>query len=162
MKCPEGTSKTADGQCEAQIAGEITNDDGTKTIVCPPKTKLDGNRCVAEIIAIDSNAVESTYFCDYGYINSTDIKVDEGGGCFEVASKDDCDLEWGKLVNSCKASDRRTDLDYCDYGAWNTYIDDNGDEQIGGGCWAIRTAEERANCDTRWATIVKKCTWLNP
>ena len=103
-----------------------------------------------------------TNFCDYGYVSSTDIKVDDGGGCYEIEDESECDLEWGKFVKSCKASDRRTDLEYCDYGEWSTYEDENGDEQIGGGCWPIRNAKDKANCDTKWAKIVKKCTWLNP
>jgi len=98
--------------------------------------------------------------CDYGYKHSTAIQEDNGGGCYENATE--CDLEYGKRVNSCNPSDRRTDLNFCDYGAWGTYIDDAGVEQISGGCWAIRTEADRTKCAAdQWGNIVSKCSWLN-
>jgi len=122
--------------------------------VCPTGA---GKTVLADIgyaCARDSGITDGTArYCDYGYKHSTAPQVDDGGGCFEVAKASDCEGEYGQLVNSCNPSDRRTDLDYCDYGRWNEY---------GGGCYAIRTSAERSSCNTQYATIVKKCLWLNP
>jgi len=135
--CPTGTTK-ADwgfGQFACEISGNVTP---TPT---PPSPS-------------------TSLYCDFGYKHSTAIQVDDGGGCFKVQSESDCDSQYGKLVNSCNSSDRRTDLDYCDYGAWGTYVE-AGVTKIKGGCWRINSSEDRAVCDLDWAKIVKKCLWLN-
>jgi len=95
----------------------------------------------------------TSLYCDYGYVSSTnaELQLSDGGGCFEIGTESECDFEWGKLVNSCNAADRRKDLEFCDYGPWN---------QWGGGCWRINSQQERNSCID--GKIVKKCDWLNP
>jgi len=130
--CPSGTTKVTGSWAEAGEVGCILTG---------------GNN--------NGGDDDSPFYCDYGYVHSSDadLQEDNGGGCFGIGSEDECDLEFGKLVNSCKSSDRRTDLEYCNYGRWN---------QWGGGCWPIRSDEDRANCNTQYAEIVPKCLWLNP
>jgi len=83
-----------------------------------------------------SSSAGGSFYCDYGYEYNPAPDVFEGGGCFEITSASECSQD-GKLVNSCRPTDRRTDLEYCDYGCWDRY---------GGGCWPIKTVSERNKC----------------
>ncbi|MDR0517596.1 MAG: glycoside hydrolase family 5 protein [Fibromonadaceae bacterium] len=48
-----------------------------------------------------------TTYCDFGPITQF------GGGCFEMMDENDCDLEWGEVVDSCPSYSYC--LDYSDY-----------------------------------------------
>jgi len=141
--CPAGTIGTSWGSCEKSKSSSSVNS----------SSSVKSSSSVVKSSSSETSG--SPLYCDYGYIHSSDsdLQLDEGGGCYEIKSENQCDLDWGKFVNSCKEADRRKDMEYCDYGPWNEY---------GGGCWPIINAEVRAACDLQWATIVKKCAWLNP
>jgi len=144
VRCPEGTYMS-EGQCVALAPPNvIEREDGTTTIICPARTKLDeSGKCVADIIEIDPNAATSKYYCDYGKLDSL-VKGGEGG-CFEIEYTSECDKDWGKLVASCQDKDRRNDLKYCDYGPVDEY---------GGGCYLILSAND---CDKDWGIVATQC-----
>jgi len=144
--CPAGWLKTEWGGCE--------KDPNVK----PSSSSVTKSSSSSVIKSSSSGASGSAFFCDYGYVSSTDadLQLSEGGGCFEIETESECNLEWGKLVRSCNAVDRRNDLEYCDYGPWN---------QWGGGCFRINSQAERDNClegvIKGYAEIVSICAWLN-
>jgi len=146
VKCPEGTTMDRSGTCVAPAASVIENDDSTTTILCPPKTKLVGDKCVASIIATDTNAVTGKLSCDYGKPDPKEVNGD-GIGCFAIDYEEECDQEWGQVVKSCNAADRRTDIPmFCDYGPI--------DPKHGGGCYRIL---DESACDLEWGIVANKC-----
>jgi len=152
VKCPEGTIKNGDGQCDVP-AGDIKvieRDDGTSTIICPPRTKLNasGTGCVADVIATDTNAVASVFYCDYGKQDPNEVDLGWGIDCYPIEYSDECDKDWGKLVKSCNATDRRKDQPYfCDYGPV--------DPAHGGGCYRI--LNNGSDCDLEWGIVARSC-----
>jgi hypothetical protein len=152
VKCPEGTLKNANGQCDVPASDikVIERDDGTSTIICPPRTKLNavGTGCVADIIATDTNAVASVFYCDYGKPDPNEVDLGWGIDCYPIEYRDECDTDWGRPVKSCAAADRRKDLPYfCDYGPI--------DPKHGGGCYRI--LNNGNDCDTEWGIVARSC-----
>jgi len=101
-----------------------------------PSSSSSSQRSSSSSQRSSSSSAGGSFYCDYGYEYYPAPNVIEGGGCFEIASASECSQD-GKLVNSCLPRDRRTDLEYCDYGPWDEY---------GGGCWPIKTVSERNKC----------------
>jgi len=147
VKCPDGMTKQG---IECVATGNVfEGEDGTTTIICPPKTKLNGSGvCVANAITTDSGTVASSnLFCDYGKPDPKEESI-SGIGCFTIEYAEECDKDWGKLVKSCNDKDRRRDApNFCDYGPI--------DPAHGGGCYRI--LNNGSDCDTEWGIVADKC-----
>jgi len=116
--------------------------------MCPARTTANADGlCVADIIKVDpnNNVTKGKFYCDYGDPDPKATQEFTGSGCVEVEYESQCDKDWGELVKSCKAADRRKDIIYCDFGPENEY---------GGGCYWILSEKD---CDKDWGIVEKTC-----
>jgi len=133
VTCPSGTAKQTDGQC---VANAIQIADGS--YICPPRTTKNANGiCVADVITVDPAVAAGKYYCDYGKLDP--LATDTHDDCVEIEYQSQCDT-WGKLVPSCQAQDRRTDIKYCDFGPGECY-------------WVLKASD----CDTEWGIVASSC-----
>jgi uncharacterized repeat protein (TIGR02543 family) len=98
---------------------------------------LDASKTLTAVF--EAQTPQVTTYCDYGPI------TEYGGGCFKMNSADDCDLEWGNVVNTCSGTPPTTSKIYCDYGPVNEW---------GGGCEEI---SKESDCDLEWGKVVSVC-----
>jgi hypothetical protein len=134
------------GNCIPDVSADLCADVGTPVATCPGGGTSSGGGGTSSSSGGGSNTSSSskgidvpvpTGYCDLGYPHSA------GGGCFPMYPGDNCDSDYGKVVQKCG----RTDLEYCQYAA------STKDPE---GCYAINNATERNSC-TLYGTFKDEC-----